>query len=48
MINIIKKHFALLIMCCSKLFKFWKFGKNKGGTLILLQRTALHRLDNVL
>lgn len=24
---IIKKHFALLNMCCSKLSKFWKFGK---------------------
>lgn len=28
---IIKKHFALLNMCCSKLSKFWKFGKKVGG-----------------
>lgn len=48
MINIIKKHFALLIMCCSKLFNFWKFGKKKGPGHINIITTALHRLDNVL
>lgn len=44
---IIKKHFALLNMCCSKLSKFWKFGKKVWGgggglcTLMTKNCTAL-------
>lgn len=39
---IIKKHFALLNMCCSKLSKFWKFGKKVFGCFFFGGGWTLH------